>query len=224
MTILCFASLSTISGRTPRTRRSFREDILRIQWVVQKFHCSHHDVPSSLFPKIAKCCSSNTTCLLSAISPCFTLCMLPCCILRIPIMPARFYSWFNNKTKCYVLWLCKIFVTFCISVKGFCISFITIVLKALVWMLKSCESLQVLCRRAIIRAVGSRKRLRRLPLPRNIINWLREYDEPAAFDPNCSSDEVVFSNNNETITFTGHMSLYTYQLICSVGSLSMRPS
>ena len=86
-------------------------------------------------------------------------------------------------------------------------------------MLKSCESLQVLCRRAIIRAVGSRKRLRRLPLPRNITNWLREYDEPAAFDPNCSSDEVVFSNNNETITFTGHMSLYTYQLICSFGSL-----
>lgn len=84
-------------------------------------------------------------------------------------------------------------------------------------MLKSCESLQVLCRRAIIRAVGSRKRLRRLPLPRNIINWLREYDEPAAFDPNCSSDEVVFSNNNETITFTGHMSLYTYKLVCSFG-------
>lgn len=83
-------------------------------------------------------------------------------------------------------------------------------------MLKSCESLQVLCRRAIIRAVGSRKRLRRLPLPRNIINWLREYDEPAAFDPNCSSDEVIFSNNNETITFTGHISLYTNQFVCLV--------
>ena len=83
-------------------------------------------------------------------------------------------------------------------------------------MLKSCESLQVLCRRAIIRAVGSRKRLRRLPLPRNIINWLREYDEPAAFDPNCSSDEVIFSNNNETIIFTGHISLYTNQFVCLV--------
>jgi len=52
--------------------------------------------------------------------------------------------------------------------------------------------------------VGSRKLLRRLPLPRKLINWLREYDEPAAFDPYCSSDEVVFSNNNETITFTGN--------------------
>lgn len=72
-------------------------------------------------------------------------------------------------------------------------------------MLQSCESLQEQCRRAIIRTVGSRKLLRRLPLPRKIIDWLREYDEPAAFDPNCSSDEVVFSNNNETITFTGQI-------------------
>ena len=74
-------------------------------------------------------------------------------------------------------------------------------------MLQSCESLQVQCRRAIIRTVGSRKLLRRLPLPRKIVNWLGEYDEAAAFDPNCSSDEVVFSNNNETITFTGQIQL-----------------
>lgn len=71
-------------------------------------------------------------------------------------------------------------------------------------MLQSCESLQEKCRRVIIRTVGSRKFLRRLPLPRKLIDWLRKYDEPAAFDPSCSSDEVVFSNNNETITFTGN--------------------
>ncbi|KAK2567542.1 hypothetical protein P5673_008377 [Acropora cervicornis] len=70
-------------------------------------------------------------------------------------------------------------------------------------MLQNCESLQEKCRRVIIRTVGSRKLLRRLPVPRKLVHWLRVYDEPAAFDPNCSSDEVVFSNNNETITFTG---------------------
>lgn len=71
-------------------------------------------------------------------------------------------------------------------------------------MLQSFESLQVKCRRVIIRTVGSRRQLRRLPLPRKLVDWLRQYDEPAAFDPSCSSDEVVFSNNNETITFTGN--------------------
>lgn len=71
-------------------------------------------------------------------------------------------------------------------------------------MFQCCESLQELCRRELIRSVGSRKLLKRLPLPRNVIEWLKEYEEPAAFDPNSSSDEVVFSNNNETITFTGN--------------------
>lgn len=71
-------------------------------------------------------------------------------------------------------------------------------------MFQCCEGLQELCRRELIRSVGSRKLLKRLPLPRNIIEWLKEYEEPAAFDPNSSSDEVVFSNNNETITFTGN--------------------
>ncbi len=70
-------------------------------------------------------------------------------------------------------------------------------------MSQCCESLQEQCRRVLIRSVGSRKLLSRLPLPRNVIAWLKEYEEPAAFDPNCSSDEVVFSNNNETITFNG---------------------
>lgn len=70
-------------------------------------------------------------------------------------------------------------------------------------MFQCCESLQEQCRRVLIRSVGSRKLLRKLPLPRNVIVWLKEYEEPAAFDPNCSSDEVVFTNNNETITFIG---------------------
>lgn len=97
-------------------------------------------------------------------------------------------------------------------------------------MFQCCESLQELCRRELIRSVGSRKLLQRLPLPRNVIEWLKEYDEPAAFDPNSSSDEVVFSNNNETITFTGQfnaeilnkgplLTVYrTSQLVCLVCS------
>lgn len=72
-------------------------------------------------------------------------------------------------------------------------------------MFQCCESLQEQCRRVLIRSVGSRKRLPKLPLPRNVIEWLKEYEEPVAFDPSCSSDEVVFSNNNETITFTGQL-------------------
>lgn len=71
-------------------------------------------------------------------------------------------------------------------------------------MFQCCESLQEQCRRVLIRSVGSRKRLPKLPLPRNVIEWLKEYEEPVAFDPSCSSDEVVFSNNNETITFNGN--------------------
>lgn len=71
------------------------------------------------------------------------------------------------------------------------------------WMFQCCESLQELCRRVLIRSVGSRRLLPRLPLPRNVIEWLKEYEEPAEFDPNSSSDEVLFSNNNETITFNG---------------------
>lgn len=82
-------------------------------------------------------------------------------------------------------------------------------------MFQCCESLQEPCRRELIRSVGSRKLLQRLPLPRNAIEWLKEYDEPAAFDPNSSSDEVVFSNNNETITFTGNG--YSTTLILTPG-------
>lgn len=82
-------------------------------------------------------------------------------------------------------------------------------------MFQCCESLQELCRRVLIRSVGSRRLLPRLPLPRNVIEWLKEYEEPAEFDPNSSSDEVVFSNNNETITFNGNG--YSTTLILTPG-------
>lgn len=86
----------------------------------------------------------------------------------------------------------------------------------LAWMFQRCESLQEQCRRVVIQAVGSRKLLYKLPLPRNIIAWLKEYEEPVAFDPNCSSDQVVFSNNNETITFNGQLQTQIYWFKCFV--------
>ena len=87
----------------------------------------------------------------------------------------------------------------------FLVNFLSVLRESFAWMFQRCESLQEQCRRVLIRSVGSRKLLPKLPLPRNVIAWLKEYEEPAAFDPNCSSDEVVFSNNNETITFNGQL-------------------
>jgi hypothetical protein len=72
-------------------------------------------------------------------------------------------------------------------------------------MLGSCESLQDLCRRVIIRSIGSRRLAHKLPLPNSLIEWLKEYEEPTKFDRICSTSDVGFSCDDGTITFQGSL-------------------
>ncbi|KAK3742223.1 hypothetical protein QZH41_008997 [Actinostola sp. cb2023] len=66
-----------------------------------------------------------------------------------------------------------------------------------------CERLQDLCRRIIVQCVGSRRLVHNLPLPRSIIEWLKEYEEPTRFYRKCSTRDVLFSTDDDTITFEG---------------------
>ena len=79
-------------------------------------------------------------------------------------------------------------------------------------MYEVCESLQNLCRRVIVRAVGSKKTLDDLPVPKKLVSWIRRYEEPTMFDSNWASNEVLFSSDLETVTFTGlfHCSLFFF--------------
>ena len=71
------------------------------------------------------------------------------------------------------------------------------------WMFQDCESLQDLCRRVILRSVGSKKLLDELPVPRKLVSWIRRYEEPTIFDANWAARDVLFAADLETITFTG---------------------
>lgn len=80
-------------------------------------------------------------------------------------------------------------------------------------MFEACESLQDLCRRVILRTVGSKRLLDELPVPRKLVSWIRRYEEPTIFDSNWAARDVLFSADLETVTFTGVG--YSTTLICT---------